>query len=94
MSPNPKRASREKTGYLSARVRPEEIDYLMEQAERLDISLSESVRLAIARSYLVDQKNGLTKIETWIHPHDQTLLDVEEDDDEVGPQSASDGTPA
>jgi hypothetical protein len=83
MSPNPKRASREKSGFVNARVRPEEVEYLMEQAERLDISLSESLRLAIARSYLVDQKNGLTKIETWIHPHDDTLLDVEEEN-EVG----------
>jgi hypothetical protein len=91
MSPNPNRAQR--TGNVNVRLRPEEVAYLNEQAERLDISLSESVRLSIARSYLVDQAAGATKIETWIHPHDHTLLDVE-DDDEVGTQSASDGTPA
>ncbi len=93
MSPNPKRASRTKSGAINLRVRPEEVDFLFEQAERLDLSLSETVRGCIALSYLIAQRDGNTSVPSWIHPHDDTLLDVEEDN-EVGPQSASEGTPA
>ncbi len=88
MSPNPNRAQR--TGNINVRLRPEEVAYLSEQAERLDVSLSEAVRVAIARSYLTDQSAGVTKIETWIHPHDDTLLDVE-GDNEVGEAEHADG---
>ncbi len=69
------------------------MEFLIEQAERLELTLSETVRGAIALSYLIAKRDGNTSVSSWIHPHDDTLLDVEEDN-EVGTQSASEGTPA
>jgi hypothetical protein len=76
MSP---RERAQRTGSVNVRLRPEEVQYLAEQAETMEISLSEAVRSAIARSYLMDREAGKTRVESWIHPDDATLLDVDED---------------
>ncbi len=72
-----------KSATLQVRVRLDEMEYLTEQAERLGLSLSETVRGAIALSWLTAKRDGTTSVPSWIHPHDDTLLDVEEEN-EVG----------
>jgi hypothetical protein len=68
-----------KSGIVQVRMTLDEMEYLTEQAERLEVTLSEAVRAAVARSYLVDRSAGRTTVESWINPVTDELLDADDD---------------